>query len=69
MENTHILLALVTRVVQGIIEWLPVISKTINLPILSAGGISVDQAYALGLSANFGSFFAAIVYFKGEILQ
>jgi len=40
-----------------------------NLLILSAGGISVNQAYALGLIANFGSFFAAFVYFQGEILQ
>ncbi len=56
MENTHILLALFTGFVQGIIEWLPVSSKTMNLLILSAGGIPVNQAYALGLIANFGSF-------------
>jgi undecaprenyl-diphosphatase len=69
MENTHILLALFTGFVQGIIEWLPVSSKTMNLLILSSGGIPVNQAYALGLIANFGSFFAALVYFKNDILQ
>jgi undecaprenyl-diphosphatase len=67
--ETHILLALFTGFVQGIIEWLPVSSKTMNLLILSAGGIPVNQAYALGLIANFGSFFAALVYFRTDILQ
>jgi len=61
MDNSHILLALLTGLVQGIVEWLPVSSKTMNLLILSAGGIPVTQAYALGLIANFGSFFAALV--------
>lgn len=69
MGNSHILLALLVGFVQGIVEWLPVSSKTMNLLILSAGGIPVTQAYALGLIANFGSFFAALVYFRHEVLQ
>ncbi len=69
MDTSHILLALLTGFVQGVIEWLPVSSKTMNLLILSAGGISVNEAYALGLIANFGSFFAAFFYFRAEIGQ
>ncbi len=69
MHDQHFLLALLTGILQGIIEWLPVSSKTMNLIILHAGGIPVDQAYALGLIANFGSFLAALFYFRREVGQ
>ena len=69
MEHQHFLLALLTGVLQGVIEWLPVSSKTMNLLLLQASGIPVDQAYALGLIANFGSFFAALFYFRRDVWQ
>lgn len=47
MENTHILRALLSGFVQGFMKWLTVSSKTMNLLILNATDISVNQTHAL----------------------
>ncbi len=60
-------LAALAGLVQGVVEWLPVSSKTIITLIFAAGGVSFTNAYVLGLLANFGSFFAALWYFRQEI--
>ena len=65
--HPSIWLAAVAGLVQGVVEWLPVSSKTIITLIFAAGGVSFTNAYVLGLLANFGSFFAALWYFRREI--
>lgn len=54
---------------QGIVEWLPVSSKTLLTLYFAILGLTVQNAYNLGLIANFGSFFAALYYFRREAGQ
>lgn len=56
-------------VVQGVSEWLPVSSKT-QVIIVSTllFGLSFSQGYTLGLFLEFGTFFAAVVYFWKELV-
>lgn len=62
-----VLLAALAGLVQGVVEWLPVSSKTMITLIFAAGGYSFATAYVMGLLANFGSFFAALWYFRRDI--
>ena len=59
--------AIVAGVIEGVVEWLPVSSKTIITLYFAAIGVNVGSAYSLGLIANFGSFFAAFFYFRREV--
>ncbi len=64
----HLLIAALAGLLQGIAEWLPVSSKTmISLVFVSGGRYSPDTAYVMGLLANFGSFFAALWYFRADV--
>jgi len=56
-------------VVQGVSEWLPISSKT-QVIIVSTLllGLTFTQGYTLGLFLEFGTFFAAAVYFRRELL-
>lgn len=62
-------LAALAGVVQGVVEWLPVSSKTMITLIFAAGGYAFGTAYVMGLLANFGSFFAALWYFRRDIIS
>ncbi len=56
-------------VVQGISEWLPVSSKTQVLIVSSLLlGLTFSEGYALGLFLEIGSFVAAMIYFRTEVL-
>ena len=55
-------------VVQGVSEWLPISSKTqIILVSTLFLGLTFTQGYTLGLFLEFGTFFAAVVYFRREL--
>ena len=60
-------LGLGAGILQGVVEWLPVSSKTLVTLLLAGAGLPLGQAYALGLVANFGSFFAAVFYFRRDL--
>ncbi len=65
-----LIVALVAGLLQGIVEWLPVSSKSmIGLVFVDGGGFSNNTAYVMGLLANFGSFFAALYYFRADIFE
>ncbi len=66
MTATYLGPALVAGLLQGIVEWLPVSSKTMITLYFTVLGIKAQNAYDLGLIANFGSFFAALYYFRRE---
>ncbi len=66
MPHSYLVPALVGGLIQGIVEWLPVSSKTMLTIYFAILGIKVQNAYNLGLIANFGSFFAALYYFRRE---
>lgn len=57
----------IAGVIEGVVEWLPVSSKTIITLYFAVIGVKVQNAYDLGLIANFGSFFAALFYFRTEV--
>lgn len=59
--------AIIAGLIEGVVEWLPVSSKTMITLYFAAIGVKVESAYALGLIANFGSFFAALFYFRKEV--
>ncbi|HLJ60882.1 MAG TPA: undecaprenyl-diphosphate phosphatase [bacterium] len=61
-------LAVIAGMVQGIVEWLPVSSKTMITLIFAAAGYSFGTAYVLGLLANMGSFLAALWYFRRDLV-
>ncbi|MGC8487688.1 MAG: undecaprenyl-diphosphate phosphatase [Clostridia bacterium] len=62
----HLGAAIVAGIIEGVVEWLPVSSKTMITLYFALIGINVQSAYNLGLIANLGSFFAAIYYFRRE---
>jgi len=66
----YILLAgVLLGVVQGVSEWLPISSKTqIILVSTLFLGLTFTQGYTLGLFLEFGTFFAAVVYFRKELV-
>jgi len=56
-------------VVQGISEWLPISSKTQILIVSSLFlGLTFSEGYTLGLFLEIGSFIAAVIYFRKEVL-
>ncbi|MDA4123090.1 MAG: undecaprenyl-diphosphate phosphatase [Thaumarchaeota archaeon] len=60
---------LMLGVVQGVSEWLPISSKTqVIIASTILLGLTFSQAYALGLFLELGTFFAAIIYFRRELL-
>ncbi len=63
-----LLVAALAGMIQGVVEWLPVSSKSmIGLTFSSGGGYPSSTAYVMGLLANFGSFFAALYFFRKDI--
>ncbi len=69
MSHHYLIPALIAGLIQGVVEWLPVSSKTMITIYFTVMGIKVQNAYDLGLIANFGSFFAAVYYFRKEVVQ
>ncbi|MCL5116130.1 MAG: undecaprenyl-diphosphate phosphatase [Firmicutes bacterium] len=69
MSHHYLIPALIAGLIQGIVEWLPVSSKTMITIYFTVIGIKVQNAYDLGLIANFGSFFAALYYFRVEVVK
>lgn len=65
---SHWAIAALAGLIQGVVEWLPVSSKTMITLVFAAGGFSFGTGYVMGLLANFGSFFAALWYFRRDIL-
>jgi len=63
------LIALLAGLIQGVTEWLPVSSKTLILLTLLTYGFEAQTAYLMGLVINGATAVAAIIYFRGEILE
>jgi undecaprenyl-diphosphatase len=61
------LLGIILGVVQGVSEWLPISSKTqVIISSTFLFGLTFDEAYALGLFLEAGTFIAALYYFRRE---
>ena len=65
----QIIYSILVGIVQGISEWLPISSKT---QVLIAShyllNLTVSEAYSFGLFMEIGTTFAAVIYFRKEIL-
>ena len=67
VSHPYLIPALIAGVMQGVVEWLPISSKTMITLYFALLGVKLQNAYNLGLIANFGSFFAAAYYFRREV--
>ena len=67
--SRDLLIALLAGLIQGVAEWLPVSSKTLILLTFLAYGFEAQTAYLMGLAINGATAVAAIIYFRGEILE
>jgi len=67
--SRDLIIALLAGLVQGVAEWLPVSSKTLILLTLLTYGFEAQTAYLMGLAINGATAVAAIIYFRGEILE
>jgi len=65
------LLGVLLGIVQGVSEWLPISSKTqiIFLSSVLIPQLPLTQAYDLGLFLEAGTFVAALIYFRSEVLM
>jgi undecaprenyl-diphosphatase len=65
------LYGIILGVVQGVSEWLPISSKTqiIIAATYLIPNITFNQAYDFGLFMEIGTIFAAIIYFRREVLS
>ena len=64
------LLGIVLGIVQGVSEWLPISSKTqVMIASKYLFNLSFVDGYALGLFLEAGTFFAAVFYFRGEVVR
>jgi undecaprenyl-diphosphatase len=64
------LYGIILGIVQGVSEWLPISSKTqIIIAATYLLKMSFNQAYAFGLFMEIGTIFAAIIYFRREVLS
>jgi undecaprenyl-diphosphatase len=55
--------------IQGVSEWLPISSKTqVIIASTYLFGLTFEQGYALGLFLEVGTFIAATIYFRRQVL-
>ncbi|MDG6956909.1 MAG: undecaprenyl-diphosphatase [Nitrososphaerota archaeon] len=65
---TNWLLGIVLGIVQGVSEWLPISSKTqVIIASTYLFGLNFNEAYAIGLFLEAGTFVAAAYYFRHEV--
>ncbi|MDG6919966.1 MAG: undecaprenyl-diphosphatase [Nitrososphaerota archaeon] len=65
---TSWLLGIVLGIVQGVSEWLPISSKTqVIIASTYLFGLNFNEAYAIGLFLEAGTFIAAAYYFRREV--
>ena len=67
--SRDLIIALLAGLIQGVTEWLPVSSKTLIFLTLLTYGFEAQTAYLMGLVINGATAVAAILYFRGEILE
>lgn len=68
--SQQVLYGIILGVVQGVSEWLPISSKTqIIIVATYLLKLTFNQAYAFGLFMEIGTIFAAIIYFRREVLS
>ena len=66
----HLVYSIIIGIVQGVAEWLPVSSKT-QVLLTSSYLLKLDyqQAYTFGLFMEIGTVIAAVIYFRGYLLD
>jgi undecaprenyl-diphosphatase len=70
ITSQQIFYGIILGIVQGISEWLPISSKTQVLFVSTyLLGLNINEAYAFGLFMEIGTLFAAIIYFRKELVS
>jgi len=66
----QLLYSVIIGIIQGVSEWLPVSSKTqIIVSSTYLLNLSFKQAYTFGLFMEVGTIFAAVIYFRKELVE
>ncbi|MDD3159720.1 MAG: undecaprenyl-diphosphate phosphatase [Candidatus ainarchaeum sp.] len=63
------LIAIISGIIQGIFEWLPISSQGNLLGFFTLASINLDSAIELSIFLHIGTMFAAIIYFRKEIID
>ena len=70
MNILQLLYSIIIGIIQGVSEWLPISSKTqIIISSQFLLGLSIKTGYIFGLFMEIGTLFAAIIYFRKDILK
>src|SRR5208337_3504668 len=70
MTIIQLLYSIIIGIIQGISEWLPISSKTqIIVSSTYLLKLTFQQAYTFGLFMEIGTIFAAVVYFRKDLLE
>src|SRR5208283_6177017 len=70
MTIIQLLYSIIIGIIQGISEWLPISSKTqIIVSSTYLLKLTFRQAYTFGLFMEIGTIFAAVVYFRKDLLD
>ena len=70
MTILQLLYSIIIGIIQGVSEWLPISSKTqIIISSQFLLGLSIKTGYIFGLFMEIGTLFAAIIYFRKDILK
>jgi undecaprenyl-diphosphatase len=68
--SLQVVYGIILGIVQGVSEWLPISSKTqIIIVATYLLKLNFNQAYAFGLFMEIGTVFAAIIYFRKEVVS
>jgi len=67
----QLLYSVILGIIQGVSEWLPISSKTqiIVSSLYLFPNLSFQEAYTFGLFMEIGTIFAAVVYFRKELIE
>lgn len=70
VTSQSVVYGIILGIVQGISEWLPISSKTQVLFVSTyLLGLNINEAYAFGLFMEIGTIFAAVIYFRKELVS
>ncbi len=71
MNNMGLIEAIILGITQGVTEWIPISSEgvTVLLGVKFFDGITINELIRLSLYLHLGTFLAAVVYFKKDVVS
>ena len=69
MARLSVWIAIALGIIQGVVEWLPISSEGVVSVVLTALDVSSDASVQLALFLHAGTGFAAIAYYRDDIVE